>query len=110
MYIHGFKRLIDIILSLLGILILAIPMLIVSIAIVLDDPGPVIFKQKRVGIKREAPSLSEYCFRFASRSHSLAASAAPELGAFEFVIGDIGDNHFASRFAAVRTPSSTLPV
>lgn len=42
----------------------------------------------------EAPSLSEYCFRFASRSRSLAASAAPELGAFEFVIGDIGDQSF----------------
>ena len=49
MYKNFFKRLIDIILSLMGILVLAIPMLIVAAAIKIDDPGPAIFKQKRVG-------------------------------------------------------------
>ena len=49
MYKHFFKRLFDIILSFLGIILLAIPMLIIAIAIKIDDPGPVIFKQQRVG-------------------------------------------------------------
>ncbi len=49
MYKNFFKRLIDLVLSFLGIVILAIPMLIIAIAIKIDDPGPVIFKQQRVG-------------------------------------------------------------
>lgn len=52
MYKHFFKRLIDIVLSFCGIIVLAIPMLIVVIAIKIDDPGPAIFKQKRVGMKK----------------------------------------------------------
>lgn len=49
MYINFFKRAIDIILSFIGIVVLAIPMLIVAIIIKFDSPGPVFFKQKRVG-------------------------------------------------------------
>lgn len=52
MYKHYFKRLIDIVLSLSGIIVLAIPMLIIAIAIKIDDPGPAIFKQKRIGIHK----------------------------------------------------------
>ncbi len=49
MYQSFFKRMIDLLLSALGILVLAIPMGIVALAIKLDDPGPALFKQKRVG-------------------------------------------------------------
>ncbi len=49
MYRHFFKRFFDIILSLIGIIILAIPMLIIAIAIKIDSKGPVIFKQERIG-------------------------------------------------------------
>ena len=42
------KRLFDILASLFGILVMAIPMIIISIAIKLDSKGPVFFKQKRV--------------------------------------------------------------
>ena len=52
MYKHFLKRLFDIILSFIGIIFLAIPMLIISILIKIDDPGPALFKQKRVGIKK----------------------------------------------------------
>lgn len=52
MYIHFFNRLIDIMLSAIGIIVLAIPMLIIAIIIEVDDPGPVIFQQKRVGINK----------------------------------------------------------
>ena len=52
MYQHGIKRLIDIVLSLLGLIILAIPMLIFALIVKLDSPGPVLFWQKRVGIHK----------------------------------------------------------
>jgi len=52
MYTRFFKRFFDIVLSLVGIIVLAIPMLIVAIMIKIDDPGPAIFKQKRVGIHK----------------------------------------------------------
>ena len=51
MYKHSIKRLLDIVLSVLGIVICCIPMLIIAIAIKIDSPGPVIFKQKRLGYK-----------------------------------------------------------
>jgi O-antigen biosynthesis protein WbqP len=46
------KRLFDIILSILGIIVLSPIFLILIIAIKLDSPGPVLFKQKRVGIHK----------------------------------------------------------
>lgn len=49
MYRHFFKRLIDIILSLVGAILLLPVFLIVSVAIFIDDPGPIFFRQKRVG-------------------------------------------------------------
>lgn len=49
MYQKYIKRLIDIVLSLLGIILLAIPMLIMAICIKCDSKGDVFFKQKRVG-------------------------------------------------------------
>ena len=51
MYKHFFKRVIDIFISLVGLIILSIPMLIIAIAIKCDSNGPVIFKQERVGKK-----------------------------------------------------------
>ncbi len=49
MYKNFIKRGLDIILSLFAIILLSLPMLIIAIAIKIDDPGPAIFKQKRVG-------------------------------------------------------------
>ncbi|PKM86540.1 MAG: lipid carrier--UDP-N-acetylgalactosaminyltransferase [Firmicutes bacterium HGW-Firmicutes-12] len=46
------KRLIDIILSSLGLIILSPVFIIIIIAIKLDSKGPVLFKQKRVGIHK----------------------------------------------------------
>lgn len=53
MYKHFFKRLIDIVLSLIGIVVLLLPMLIVAIIIKMDSPGPVLFKQVRVGLHKK---------------------------------------------------------
>ncbi len=51
MYKRFFKRVIDIILSVIGIIICLIPMIITAIAIKIDSPGPVLFRQKRIGYK-----------------------------------------------------------
>lgn len=50
MYRHFLKRFSDIVLSSIGIAILTIPMLGIAVAIKIDDPGPVLFKQKRLGL------------------------------------------------------------
>ena len=52
MYNKVFKRLIDILLSGIGIVVLSPVYLIVTLAIKIDDPGPVFFRQKRVGIHK----------------------------------------------------------
>ncbi len=52
MYTKFIKRLMDIILSGLGLILLALPMLIVAVIIKIEDPGPAAFKQKRVGIHK----------------------------------------------------------
>ena len=66
MYKRCIKRAIDLILSLIGLIILAIPMLIVSLIIFIDDPGPVIFKQKRIGNRRTFFN----CYKFRSMKMS----------------------------------------
>lgn len=43
------KRLFDVLISFVSIVILAIPMAIVALAIKIDSPGPVLFKQERIG-------------------------------------------------------------
>lgn len=46
------KRFLDIVLSVLGLIVLGIPMLVIAIVVKLDSPGPVFFWQKRVGIHK----------------------------------------------------------
>lgn len=52
MYQNGIKRIVDFVLALSGIIILAPVLLILCIAIKVDSKGPIIFKQKRVGINK----------------------------------------------------------
>ena len=49
MYKHFGKRLIDSILSIIGLVVCCIPMLVIAVAIKLDSRGPILFRQKRVG-------------------------------------------------------------
>ena len=53
MYKHFIKRLLDLVLSIMGIIVLCIPMLIIAVIIKIDSPGPVFFKQRRIGIHKK---------------------------------------------------------
>lgn len=47
------KRITDLLLTLCGLIVASVPMAIIAVLIKLDSPGPVIFKQKRVGRRGE---------------------------------------------------------
>ncbi len=70
MYKSFFKRFFDIFLSGLAIILLALPMLIIAIAIKVDDPGPVLFKQKRVGKKKNGKLTYFMIWKFRSMKMS----------------------------------------
>ncbi len=53
MYKHFLKRLFDLVLSTIAIVVLAFPMLIIAIAIRIDTKGPALFKQRRIGIHKK---------------------------------------------------------
>lgn len=53
MYRNRIKRMIAIVMSLCGIICLSWLYIILIIAIKIDSPGPVFFKQKRVGIHKK---------------------------------------------------------
>ena len=60
MYRKYIKRLIDIVLSLIGLTVLAIPMLILALIVKLDSNGPVLFWQKRVGLHKETFMMPKF--------------------------------------------------
>ena len=60
MYQRTIKRFIDIVLSLLGLIVLAIPMLVFALIVKLDSPGPVLFWQKRVGIHKKTFMMPKF--------------------------------------------------
>ncbi len=53
MYKNFIKRLIDIVLSFIGAVVLLPVFIIIAVVIFIDDPGPIFFKQKRVGRKKK---------------------------------------------------------
>ena len=54
------KRLIDIVLALAVLLACALPILLVAIAIRFDSPGPVLFRQRRVGLHGRTFALLKF--------------------------------------------------
>lgn len=60
MYKHFIKRLLDIVLSTIGIIVLALPMLIIAIMVKIDSPGPVFFKQRRIGLHKKEFTLLKF--------------------------------------------------
>ena len=61
MYKHFFKRLISLFLAICGLIVCAIPMIVIAIAIKCDSAGPVLFKQKRLG--KGMKTITVYKFR-----------------------------------------------
>lgn len=64
------KRLLDIILSSIAIVVTAVPMLLVAIAIKIDDPGPIFFTQKRVGKNKNGKTTYFSIWKFRSMKMS----------------------------------------
>ena len=60
MYRKIFKPLLDVTLSLIGLILFSWLFLIIIIAIEIDDPGPVFFTQKRVGIHKKYFKLYKF--------------------------------------------------
>ena len=60
MYKNGIKRLLDCVISVLLLIITALPMLIVAIIIRLESRGPVIFKQQRIGKKGKVFNILKF--------------------------------------------------
>ena len=60
MYKRFLKRFFDVIISLIGILVAAIPMLLIALVIKCDSKGPVIFKQERLGYKGKVFNILKF--------------------------------------------------
>ena len=54
------KRFFDILLSFLAIILLALPMIILSIVIKIDSKGPIFFKQKRIGKNKKIFTILKF--------------------------------------------------
>lgn len=52
MYKNGLKRIIDFVMALCGLIVLSPVFIILCIWIKLDSKGPILFKQKRIGINK----------------------------------------------------------
>ena len=71
MYKHFFKRAIDLLLSFIGIIVLTPVWLILTIAIFINDPGPIFFTQKRVGKKKKLFKILKFRTMKTSTPHNM---------------------------------------
>ena len=71
MYEKFFKRLIDIVLSACGLIVLSWLYLLIAVAIVIDDPGSVMFTQKRVGKNKKYFQLHKFRSMKMSTPHDM---------------------------------------
>lgn len=108
MYETFVKRVIDILLSFIGMIVLLPVFVIIGIVIYVDDPGPIFFKQKRVGkdksifwlhkfrsMKVETPDIpthmldnpEQYITRIGKTIRKLSIDELPQV--FDILIGKI---------------------
>ena len=77
------KKVLDKVIALILLIILAIPMLIVMIAIKAEDNGPVIFKQRRVGYKNKVFEIYKFRTMKINRRNNLThEQMVTKVGAF----------------------------
>ncbi len=67
------KRMFDIVFALFAIPVLALPMLIVAIAIKLESPGPILFRQKRIGLGNRPFNILKFRSMRAEKSDASGA-------------------------------------
>lgn len=99
MYNKFVKRVLDIAVSLVGIVVLSIPMLIVAIVVKLDSKGPVLFKQKRIGINK----TYFYIYKF----RSMPVDVPSDIPTHQFVNSDkclSGWQRFIRKFSIDELP------
>lgn len=65
------KRAIDILLSLIGLIVLLPLYFVISIAIIIDDPGPIFFSQKRIGKNKQYFKLHKFRSMKMSTPHDM---------------------------------------
>ena len=70
-YENSIKRLLDVVLSGVGLVALSPVYLIISVAIKADDPGPVLFTQKRVGKNKRYFNLHKFRSMKMSTPHNV---------------------------------------
>lgn len=70
MYKHCAKRIIDIVLSTVGIIILIPFWIILAIAIKVDDPGPIFFRQKRIAKDKDGKEQFFQIYKYRSMKMS----------------------------------------
>ena len=80
------KRLFDIVVSFLLLIILAVPFLLISLIIVVDDGGPTIFRQARVGKNNRLFGI----YKFRSMKRNTRNTATAELYEADECITRIG--------------------
>ena len=83
----AFKRIFDIIFSSAAIVLLALPMLIIALAIRLDTPGPAIFRQNRVGLNGRLFRICKFRTMHCSAPSDVATG---QLGNAESYITKVG--------------------
>lgn len=66
MYKNCFKRLIDVVLSTVGIIVLIPVWIILAIAIKADDPGPIFFRQKRIAKDKDGKEQFFQIYKYRS--------------------------------------------
>ncbi|MBR5521363.1 MAG: sugar transferase [Oscillospiraceae bacterium] len=89
MYKNYFKRIIDIVLSFIGMVVLSPVLLIIAVLIKLDSKGPVLFKQKRIAKNKKHFNILKFRTMYADvpkdvPTHLLAdpASKITKIGRF----------------------------
>ena len=63
MYRNFFKRFIDVCVSLIAVIVLALPMAVIALLVKLEDGGPAVFKQERLGLGGK----SFYIYKFRTK-------------------------------------------
>ncbi len=74
------KRVIDLVAALVALPVLFVPLLLVALAIKLDSPGPVLFRQQRMGYRGHPFSIFKFRTMHAKQDDAISARVAAMTG------------------------------